>query len=84
MTTLTLATASNDISTALEAALEAATQENDLRSSAFRQTYHEISDRHVVENDVLEQLRANMAQLEDLHGRLRYATSEIVYLTKKN
>ena len=60
------------------------TQQNDLRSSSFRQSYHEISDQHVVETDVVEQLRANMAQLEDLHGRLRYMMGEISYLLKRS
>ena len=74
---LTVATAANE--SASTVALD-----QELRSPSYRQTYHEISDRHVVETDVIEQLRANLAQLEDLHGRLRFAMSEIVYLTKKN
>ena len=78
MTNLTVATIANMTND------QAAINEQDIRSSSFRQTYHEIADRHVVETDVIEQLRANLAQLEDLHGRLRYAMSEIVYLTKKN
>lgn len=58
--------------------------EQDFRATSFRQTYHEIADQHIVEVDVIEQLRANLAQLEDLHGRLRFAMTEIVYLTKKS
>jgi hypothetical protein len=57
--------------------------EQDARS-LFRQSYHEIADRHVVETDVIEQLRANMAQLEDLHGRMRFMMAEVGYLLKKN
>ncbi len=34
--------------------------------------------------DVLMQLRANLAQLEDLHARLRFVMSEIAYLVKKS
>lgn len=51
---------------------------------SFRQTYHEIADRHVVETDVIEQLRANISQLEDLHGRLKFMMAEVSYLLKKN
>jgi hypothetical protein len=57
--------------------------EQDARSM-FRQSYHEIADRHVVETDVIEQLRANMAQLEDMHGRLKFLMGEVAYLLKKN
>lgn len=60
-----------------------ATLEQDSRSS-FRQTYHEIADSHVVEADVIERLRSNLAQLEDLHGRVRFMMSEVAYLLKKN
>ncbi|MES2962563.1 MAG: hypothetical protein V4760_01645 [Bdellovibrionota bacterium] len=62
----------------------AASMNDDQGTSSFRQTYHEIADRHVVENDVIEQLRANISQLEDLHGRLRFMMSEVSYLMKKN
>lgn len=55
----------------------------DVRTS-YRQTYREIADQHVVETDVLEQLRGNIAQLEDLHGRLRFMMKEVGYLLKKN
>lgn len=52
---------------------------------SFRQTYHEIANgRHVVELDVIEQLRANLAQLEDLHGRVHFMMSEVSYLLKKS
>jgi hypothetical protein len=61
----------------------AATLEQDARS-LFRQSYHEIADRHVVETDVIEQLRSNIAQLEDLHGRLKFMMTEVAYLLKKN
>lgn len=80
MTNLTLATATSE--QLVEAALNSALESQSM--SSFRQSYHEIADAHVVESDVLVQLRANMAQLEDLHGRLRFALNEVVYLTKKN
>jgi hypothetical protein len=62
----------------------AAALKDDQGSSSFRQTYHEIADRHVVETDVVEQLRANIAQLEDLHARMRFMMAEVSYLMKKN
>jgi hypothetical protein len=61
----------------------ASSLEPDARS-LFRQSYHEIADRHVVETDVIEQLRANLAQLEDLHGRMKFMMAEVSYLLKKN
>ena len=75
ITTLSLAT---DISTGIDSSTT-----QDVRAS-FRQTYHEIADRHVVETDVVEQLRANIAQLEDLHGRMSFMMKEVSYLLKKN
>lgn len=46
--------------------------------------YHEIAgENHLVRVDVLEQLKANMAQLEDLHGRLRYMMGEVGTLLKR-
>lgn len=62
---------------------QAARQESALVGS-YRQTYREIADQHVVETDAIEQLKANMAQLEDLHGRLRFMMAEVSYLLKKN
>jgi|GEM_PF-4542616 len=61
----------------------AQTLEQDARA-LFRQSYHEIADRHVVESDVIEQLRSNIAQLEDLHGRMKFMMAEVGYLLKKN
>ena len=34
--------------------------------------------------DVLVQLRSNLAQLEELHSRLRFVMSEISYLIKRD
>lgn len=36
------------------------------------------------ESDVLVQLKANLATLEDLHGRLHFMMGEISYLLKKS
>ena len=35
------------------------------------------------QTDVLVQLRSNLAQLEELHSRLRFVMSEISYLIKR-
>lgn len=37
-----------------------------------------------VSTDVLVQLRSNLAQLEELHSRLRFVMSEISYLIKRD
>ncbi len=55
-----------------------------LRSSAYRPSYHEITDSNVAETDVLAQLRANISQLEDLHGRMKFMMAEVGYLLKKS
>ena len=52
-------------------------------SPAFRQSYHELLEKPVVETDVLSQLKSNLNQLEDLHGRLKMMMGEISYLLKK-
>ncbi|MEK7357905.1 MAG: hypothetical protein AAB250_15755 [Bdellovibrionota bacterium] len=62
----------------------AASLKDDQGATSFRHSYHEIADRHVVETDVVEQLRANISQLEDLHARLRFMMSEVSYVMKKN
>lgn len=56
------------------------------KNAAFgHYAYHEIaSDRHLVRVDVLEQLKSNIAQLEDLHGRLRFMMGEVRSLLKRN
>lgn len=47
--------------------------------------YHEIaSDAHLVRVDVLEQLKSNIVQLEDLHGRLHFMMGEIGTLLKRS
>jgi hypothetical protein len=56
-----------------------------LSAAVFPYTYHEISSdqQHVVKLDVLEQLKANISQLEDLHGRLRFMMIEVRGLIKR-
>lgn len=49
-------------------------------SHSYRPTYSEKAEYGT---DVLMQLRANLAQLEDLHARLRFVMNEISYLLKK-
>ncbi|MGE0764515.1 MAG: hypothetical protein AB7N80_14665 [Bdellovibrionales bacterium] len=39
--------------------------------------YREVPGLESERLDVIEQFRANMAQLEDLHGRLRFVMSEV-------
>lgn len=45
-------------------------------------SYHEMADVPVVEVDVLSQLHANLAVLEDLQGRLSFVMREVRYLMK--
>lgn len=52
--------------------------------SSYRQSYREIGEQHLVETDVLAQLRLNMARLEDLHGRMKFMLVEVSYLLKKS
>ena len=53
-------------------------------AAVFPYSYHEIAtDSHVVRLDVLEQLKSNIAQLEDLHGRMRFMMKEVRTLLKR-
>lgn len=45
-------------------------------------SYHEMADHPVVEMDVLSQIDANMALLEDLSGRLSFLMREVRYMMK--
>ena len=55
-----------------------------VNAAVFPYSYHEIaSDQHVVRLDVLEQLKSNIAQLEDMHGRMRFMMSEVRGLLKR-
>lgn len=66
----------------------AAVAEAEAVSTSYRHAYHEMPDRtagqHVIEVDVLEQLKTNLAQLEDLHMRMKFMMGEIAYLLKRN
>ena len=44
----------------------------------------EVAVERVHEVDVLVQLRANLNQLDDLHGRLKHLMGELTYLLKKS
>jgi hypothetical protein len=54
------------------------------RTSSFHQVYHELAHDHVGATDVLVQLRSNLAQLEDLHARLKFMMGELSYLLKRD
>ncbi len=47
-------------------------------------SYHEMLEQTVVEVNELERLKMNMKQLEDLHGRLSHAMTEIKSLMKRS
>lgn len=44
--------------------------------------YYEMDDVPVREIDVVEELRKNLAQLEDLQGRMKFIMREVRYLMK--
>jgi hypothetical protein len=52
-------------------------------SSSSRERLEEVV-APVVSTDVLVQLRSNLAQLEELHARLRFVMSEVSYLLKRD
>ena len=45
--------------------------------------YHELGVRHPNETNVLEELKNNLEELEDLHFRLKYMMNEIGQHTRK-
>lgn len=51
-------------------------------SYASELAYHEMADIPVSRISQIEQLRANIAQLEDLNQRMKFMTREIRYLMK--
>lgn len=64
---------------------------SDLNSTFSRQSYHELglptgavngyrNGTHVAEMDVLEQLKSNIVQLEEMHARLKFMMAEVRYL----
>jgi hypothetical protein len=52
--------------------------------SSYQHAYHELAHGHDSHTDVLVQLRSNLAQLEDLHARLKFMMGELSYLLKKD
>jgi hypothetical protein len=54
-----------------------------ISNSASEVTAYQRAYRESVETDVLVQLRFNIQELEDLHGRLRFAMSELKALLKR-
>ncbi len=55
-----------------------------LNSNLSFKSYHEMLEQTVVEVNELERLKMNMKQLEDLHGRLSHAMTEIKSLMKRS
>lgn len=54
--------------------------------SSAQPTYYsdvEMPSQQTYEKDILSQFRANISQLEDLHGRLRFVMSEVAEVIKK-
>lgn len=66
-----------------EQALDGQTVTDNRASTEMLSAYNELDVRSDFRADVLVQLKANMAELEDLHSRLRYMMGEISYLMKK-
>lgn len=58
---------------------EIESQEKSIELQSY--AYHELPNTGTV--DVLEQLRANISQLEDLHGRLKFMMGEVQGLIKR-
>ena len=48
-----------------------------------RSRYNELPDSISSELDVIEQLKSNINQLEDLHGRMQYMMGELKGLVRK-
>jgi hypothetical protein len=78
MTTATVPTSNIAVQT------KADLTENSHVSAEARQGVHVRNSFRgsAAEVDVLLQLKANLAQLDDLHGRMRFLMSEISYLLK--
>ncbi len=49
---------------------------------AGQKVYHELEESPLIEIDLVEQLRGNLARLGDLQGRMSYMMGEIGQLTK--
>ncbi len=46
-------------------------------------SYHELSNRQAHRGNVLEELKAHLSQLEDLHARLSFMMGEVRTLIRK-
>lgn len=44
---------------------------------SYHQSYHELGEQHVVELDVLGQLRLHLGQLEELQNRFEFMVREL-------
>ncbi len=82
-----LATSSVAMSAAASAVMgDAVVGDSSLNSltSAFNSTaYHELLENPHVELDGLQRLKENLAQLEDLHGRMRFMMRDISGLIRR-
>lgn len=67
--------------TAAMEAMTPALQTHDL-SVGTSVGYFEMDEVPVRQIDVVEELRKNLAQLEDLHGRMKFVMREVRYLMK--
>jgi cobalamin biosynthesis protein CbiG len=71
-------TGSNLIATESENAMNSLSSE----SLVSHKSYHELSDKTVVESDVLLQLTANVELLADLQSRFSFLMREVRYVLK--
>jgi hypothetical protein len=69
-----------DLKTLVTTELSSSSSSEKLYSSQL--SYHEMADIPVRETDLLEQLEANMKQLEDLQSRMKFMMREIRYVMK--
>ena len=56
---------------------------NSLTSAFNSAAYHELLENPHVELDGLQRLKENLAQLEDLHGRMRFMMRDISGLIRR-
>lgn len=62
---------------------EATSTELSLSGQNPQRVYQELPGKNLVETDVIEQLHANILQLEDLHLRMKFMLAEIKGLVQK-
>jgi hypothetical protein len=73
---------SNIKDTMEESSVFEGTVSSSMMDPVSHKSYHEMSDVPVVERDALSQLHANLAELENLQGRLSFLMKEVRYLMK--